>query len=352
MRVTILGQIAGPIGGQSRLTQAYRDGRTDKTDFLEFWGHKSALGPFMLVWQCLAALRIAFFGRCDAAYIATSRSTFGMFRDLILLLPFILARVPVISHVHGAEFDEFYLRNSRFARVKSFYLNAVSQFIFVNEVFVPTQAQLARKSAFVRNPIPQFAVEMLEQSDRPKRRDTSRRCFGFISTFAPEKGVEHFLEAADRFSDRADFVVAGGPSIQDEAFGKRILSRIEASPNVAYLGYLSDPSPFYESCDFMIFPTNFASETSSLVVIEALATRTHPIVRRHNRLTDIFGSGQVSWFDDPDALMQQVEAAIAMPAGTLEAWYDLGQSWITETFPTEVQWVASVEAIVRQAAHR
>ena len=353
LRVAVLGQVDGPIGGQSRLTQAFRDGSECRTIFFEFYGHKSGFGPFKLLWQFACAAWLAG-GRADAAYIALSRTNFGMFRDIFLLLPFFLARTPVIAHVHGAEFDDFFLENPRFRAIKSFYLHNVSRFIFVNEVFMPDTPELARRSGFVRNPIPQFAVEAMARDSETVGKQApqapDRKCFGFISTFAREKGVELFLDAAERFAGHADFIVAGGPSMEDEQYGDEILKRIEAMPEVEYLGYLLDPTVFYERCDFMVFPTNFASETSSLVVIEALATRTHPIVRRHNQLTRVFKDAPISWFDDQDGLMQQVEAALAISQEDLDEMLLAAIPWVRSTFPSEAQWVEKVEIYVSDAA--
>lgn len=348
MRIAVLGQIAGPIGGQSRLTEAFHLGSEARTDFFEFWGHKTAMGPLRMLAQMLRGFWLALTGKTNAAYIAMSRSNFGMLRDLALLLPFILMRVPVVAHVHGADFEAFFLEQTRFRRLKDFYLRNVDRFIFVNEVFVPEDTVVADRSTFVRNPIPDFAVKALSQNLGRTTR-AGRRTFGFISTFARAKGIELFLKAAKRYGDQADFVVAGGPSIEDAAYGEGIIEQIDAIPQIEYLGYLTDPTPFYNRCDAMIFPTRFASETSSLVVIEALATRTHPIVRRHNRLTDIFGAAPVSWFDDAADLDQQIEAALARPEAELEAQHDQARPWVQSYFPTEAQWVTSVEAIVKEA---
>lgn len=349
MRITVLGQIDGPIGGQSRLTQAFREGRKGQTDFIEFWGHKSWRGPFRIVSQFIRSVILVVLRRTEAAYIATSRSNFGMLRDLVLLLPYILGRIPVVAHVHGADFDDFYLRSNRFRAIKNFYLKHVTSFIFVNEVFVPRDSVVGPRSTFVRNPIPLFALSAMGAPAGPIPKG-ARPCFGFISTFAKEKGIESFLEAAERFHDRADFVVAGGPSIENPTYGHAILSQISGMGFIRYLGYLSDPTPFYDSCDFMIFPTNFASETSSLVVIEALATRTRPIVRRHNRLCDIFGDAPVEWFTDNDELFESVERSLALPVGEMTEALDRGQAWVRATFPSETEWVDRVEAIVAKAA--
>lgn len=349
MRVAVFGQIAGPIGGQSRLTEAYRDGRGLRTYFFEFWGHKSAIGPFQMIAQFLAGLVLATTGRVDAAYIALSRSNFGMLRDILMLLPFILTRIPVVAHVHGAEFDTYYLQSPHLGRIKSWFLKRIARFIFVNEVFVPSRPDLVQRSTFVRNPIPHFAVPAFSRTNQSGLEPVGRRQFGFISTFAKEKGIDLFLDAAQEFGDRADFIVAGGPSIENPNYGEEVLVRLKQMDMVRYLGYLSDPTPFYDVCDFMIFPTNFASETSSLVVIEALATRTRPIVRRHNRLVDIFGDAPIDWFDGSKGLEQAIKAALVMPKPAFETSCDAGQKWVQDYFPTEDQWVVQVEAVVEGA---
>ncbi|QZH74931.1 MAG: glycosyltransferase family 4 protein [Erythrobacter sp.] len=351
MKIAILGQIAGPIGGQSRLTEAFRQGAKAETYFFEFWGHKKWYGLPMMAMQFVRAWLLVMTGRVDAAYIAASRSNSGMLRDLLLLFPFVLGGVPIVAHVHGAEFDEFFLDNRSWGRTKDFYLRVVDRFIFVNEVFVPTVPGLAERSTFVRNPVPAFVTAALAQDRQAELAKSSggRRCFGFISTFAREKGIEHFLAAAEAFGDRADFVVAGGPSIEDESYGQAILAQIGTMPQVEYLGYLSNPIGFYERCDFMIFPTNFASETSSLVVIEALATRTHPIVRRHNRLVDIFGQAPISWFDSREELLEQCQRMLAMPTEEFDRACDEAVPWVLNYFPSQAQWTDRVQAVVERA---
>ncbi|MEM6382824.1 MAG: glycosyltransferase [Pseudomonadota bacterium] len=368
LQIAIFGQIDGPIGGQSRLTMAFRDGTTGNPVVFDFHGHKSALAPLQMVWQSLQVLFLTLLARIDVAYIAMSRTTFGMMRDLLLLLPVIMLRRPIVAHVHGAEFEDFYRHNAQFARVKAFYLRHVTAFVFVNEVFVPVDPELAARSTFVRNPIPTFAVKAIARRTREDERDAlpshqeeraddtdkakvARRCFGFISSFDPQKGIDLFLDAADRYADRADFVIAGGPSHIDRAYGLRLLERINTMPSIRYLGYLSDPTPFYDACDFMIFPTNFASETSSLVVIEALATCTHPIVRRHNRLVDIFGAAPVSWFDDASGLHAVIDRVLDWGPDHLRALNDRGAPWVQSYFPTEDSWVSQVDQIVTQAAN-
>jgi glycosyltransferase involved in cell wall biosynthesis len=347
MHVTILGQIDGPIGGQSRLTRAYHDSRPGRTAVLEFLGHKAWNGPFVLASQLIRAFWLVMTGQTNAAYVAMSRSNFGMIRDLFLLMPFILARRPIIAHVHGAEFDAFYLDNPRFARLKALYLARVTRFIFVNEVFVPRRPDLAGRSTFIRNPIPGFAVRGLDKISPVTR--GPRPCLGFISTFARGKVIEDFLHIAELFEGRADFAVAGGPSHEDRAYGEQIMARIASMPQIAYMGYLSDPTPFYARCDAMIFPTSFASETSSLVIIEALALCTHPIVRRHNRLTDIFGAAPISWFDDRNGLAAQVENVLVRSAEAMLADQARGQAWIKGYFPTEAEWADQVELVVSEA---
>ena len=350
MKIAVLGQVAGPIAGQSRLNEAFCDGAEAETRLFEFWGHKHWYGLPKMAAQFARAWWLAMTGGVDAAYIAVSRTNFGMMRDLFLLFPYVLAGIPIVGHIHGAEFDEFFLENPKLRGPKQFYLKIMDRLVFVNEVFVPEGGELAERSTFVRNPVPAFVTAALagEGDVDFARPPGERRTFGFISTFARDKGVEHFLAAAKALGDRADFVVAGGPSISDEEYGKDVLRQIEGMEEVEYLGYLSNPIGFYQRCDFMIFPTNYASETSSLVVIEGLATRTHPIVRRHNRLVDIFGDAPISWFDDREELLAQCEAALAMPQAELDAACDEAAPWVLANFPSQAQWVEQTEAIIRQ----
>ena len=83
-------------------------------------------------------------------------------------------------------------------------------------------------------------------------------------------------------------------------------------------------------------------------MIEGLATHTHPIVRRHNRLVDIFGDAPISWFDDREELLAQCEAALAMPQAELDAACNEAAPWVLANFPSQAQWVEQTEAIIRQ----
>lgn len=353
MKIAILGPIEGPVGGQNRLTRAFRDGTRFQNSFYEFVGHNRWYGPFILIMQVIRCLYTAIFWRPDVIYVSVSRSNFGMFRDLALMLPLKLSGAPIVAHVHGAEFDEFYLVNSRFRSVKNFYMRIVNEFIFVNEVFVPVGTDLEGRSTAIRNPIPAFVVRYLEnQKSNTPTQLNSRPVFGFISTFAKEKGIELFLDVSEEFSDRADFIVAGGPAAEDVAYGQEMLSRVIESSAIEYLGYLKDPTDFYTRADFMVFPTSFASETSSLVVIEALATKTTPLVRKHNQLVNVFKGAPIGWFDDLDSLRVLMETMLATSSDVLAKNRESAVPWVLDRFPTEKRWVEAVDQIVFKAIKR
>ncbi len=350
MKIAILGPVDGPIGGQNRLTRSFLEGTQFDTVFFEFYGHKRWYGPFMLLWQVIRALFQGLFGRVDAIYLSVSRSGFGMIRDLAILLPLTLSRAPVIAHVHGAEFDDFFLKSQGMRKLKDLLLRKVGRFIFVNEVFIPRGTPLEARSTFIRNPVPAFVTDVQENAQIQARVRGERPAFGFISTFARGKGTELFIEMSQTFAGQADFVVAGGPAAEDVAYGEDLLGQIQASPDIDYLGYLDNPIQFYDRVDYFIFPTSFASETSSLVVIEALATRTLPLVRRHNRLTEVFGGAPIRWFENGDDLKSLMSAILEGTPDADEADRDTGKEWVFGHFPSQQAWIGKIEATIRDLA--
>lgn len=347
--LVLLGQIAGPLCGQSRLNQAVMDGTSYAVKHIEFHGHRRTFGLVQLIWQVLKCVWWISLRNVGAVYIASSRTPFGMLRDLALLLPFIVAGIPIVSHIHGAEFEPFYLKDRRFAGIKAFYLRRVTTFIFVSDVFMPQAAHIAYKSISLNNPVPQFVTQALGQDNRADPREDRRLCFGFISTFARQKGIELFLDAAAHFSSQADFIVAGGPAQGEEAFGQAMIDRMTGLQGVEYLGYLPSPKAFYDRCDVMIFPTQYASEAASLIIIEALATRTLPIVRRHNRLCEVYAGAPIMWFQTPAELHQAIQAQLAEDKTIRSRLYDEGAAWAARCAPSQAQWAAQVDAIIMKA---
>lgn len=343
IRLAVLGSIEGPVDGQRRLTRLFRDGTGFATATLDFNGHRGAAGPLRIAVQVLRAAWLAMLGRIDIVYLAISRTRFGMLRDLALLLPFHLRGVPVVAHVHGADFAAFF-EAPGMAGLKRRHLARLARIVFIHETYRPVSPALAPKSLMVRNPRPAFLDGIVRKApDGPVT-------FGFISSFIPGKGVEDFLRLACLPDMPARFLLAGGANAKFEAYGREIATRIAATPAVENLGYLTDPSPFYARTDVLVFPTTYVSEAVPGVVIEAMCAGCAVAMRHSERLASVFAGAPVLWFDGFETLEAAARAVAAQTPESRQALAAQSRAWVEGAFPDQAAWIAALEDAVLEAA--
>lgn len=344
-RIVVLGSVAGPVDGQRRLTKTFRDSTRFRTTTLDFNLHRHMLGPFVLATQFIIAVSIALRGQVDVCYLASSRSRFGMFRDFLLFYPFWLTRVPIVAHIHGAEFGEFFLVDPSLGGLKRKYLLCLSRIILIHEAFLPDISWVHDKSVVVRNPIPKFAAAAARETSI-RAREQAIVTFGFISSFVPGKGLEAFLRVANIFSSRAKFLVAGGVNRGFAAYGKSAVAKVRAQGSVEYMGYLKNPESFYGRCDYVIFPTYYASEAVPGVVIEALTFGCVPIVLARRTLVQVFDGAPIIWLSDISDLEGVMGRELSQGETVRIARDSLGPKWVAGQFPSETRWVDSVDEVL------
>jgi len=346
LKLVVMGSVAGPVDGQRRLTGIFCHGNSFATTLLEFHGHRDVSGPLRIAGQSLRAMFLAAFGRIDFVYVAMSRTNFGLVRELALLFPFFLRGIPVVAHIHGAEFEDYYFRDPGLGRLKRYYLRSLARLIFIHEVYRCRQPDVAGKAVVARNP----RLSLLYKADAPVTRRQDITTFGFISSFIPGKGAETFLDVAQQFGDKARFILAGGPNRKFLPYGDTVLQKIQATPAVSYLGLLADPGIFYRDCDVLIFPTTYTSEAAPGVVIEALCLGCGPVVQRSERLCAVFEGSPILWFDDQAQLAAIVAELAASDAASRSRLAAASIAWIEKAFPDERAWVEGLEDILVDAA--
>lgn len=345
VRSVTLGSVAGTADGQRRITGIFTRNTSFRNTVLDYNGHRRWWGPLQIVAQMLQSAWLGLFGHVDVVYLALSRTPFGLIRDALLLSLLRCRGARVVAHVHGAEFETFYFDRSKLAWLKAHQLASIDSFIFLHAALLPAQPEIVQRAQVLINPLPAFAQAALVQSDTKPHSLHRPPVLGFISSFIPDKGVEDFLDAANGLADQAQFKVAGGVHGAFQSYGKQIQARIAASPSVAYMGFLDDPSTFYAGVDFVVFPTRYASEALPGVVLEALAFGCIPIVRRTNQLSNIFQTAPIRWFGETD-LDQTIAQALAAPDAQLLQEKQQAQAWIDANIPSEAAWIDQLERLL------
>jgi len=339
-RIAILGSMAGTPDGQRKLTRLYACRSRFDTILHDFNGHRGAAGGFRILAEVLRAAWFSLVRRPDVAYLAISRTRFGALRDLLIILPYRLGQVPVVAHVHGAEFEDYFVRSQRRCLVSRLQLRAVDQFIFIHETYDLTGMQGIR-GGVIRNPLPDFPADRLTA-----KKAEGSPSFGFISSFVPGKGIEIFLEVSKELAGVGRWVVAGGANSRFPTYGKNLVATVSAMSHINYLGYLNNPFEFFEQVVFLIFPTSYESEAVPGVVVEALLTGCIPIILHSDRLRRVFGGAPIQWFHDRDELECIVKKCVDWRPEERSKIAEACQSWGRQNFPSVPDWVDRIDDFV------
>ena len=209
--------------------------------------------------------------RPDAVYLPISQNRFAFLRDLLFVVPSLLAGIPVIAHVHGGRFPTFLREADAVTRalVKSI-MRRVARAIVLGQSQVGTLATLVPAShiAVVPNAIPDvFGRAVNQQPAGPLR-------VLYLSSLMPAKGYRDFIAAAQSLQSRSDleFVLAG--ELFDPADAAE-LARLEQSSNgqIRYVGVVtgSDKEALLRGSHLFVLPTYYDHEGHPYVLLEAMA---------------------------------------------------------------------------------
>lgn len=341
VRIAVLGSVAGPIDGQRRLTRIFVEKSSFSTHVIDYHDHRAVWGIFKIMLQFVRCCWIALSGQCDAVYLAISRTKFGLIRDTMLSAPFMMRHIPILSHVHGAEFDAFYYHDASLRALKAWQLNQISSHIFIDQSLLPDHTNRPRDAVVLRNPLPKFASDAaLSKSKSDQEAPLSA---GFISSFVPGKGLESYLTLARTLGDTFSYIVAGGAHAKHQAYGKALVDELSAERRIKYLGYLTDPTSFYAACDVVVFPTHYVSEAVPGVVLEALAFGCAVVLRRTNALPLVFQEAPILWFDDDEELIDVMRQLSRGDIADMRNQRGQRRAWVCNAFPSETDWVAAIE---------
>lgn len=93
----------------------------------------------------------------------------------------------------------------------------------------------------------------------------------FLGQLRKIKGIELFLDMAEKCNkDDVKFLIAGEVKETEPGYEQAFKAKVDAMPNVGYLGYREDPENLYASADIVVMPSQW-QEPCAMVLFEAAA---------------------------------------------------------------------------------
>jgi glycosyltransferase involved in cell wall biosynthesis len=153
------------------------------------------------------------------------------------------------------------------------------------------------KTAYEHNAFPaplrisHFGIE-IDRAAKPPRPEARKLRLGFIGQIAPHKGVHLILDALRRCERGNLSLTIWGPQNQAPTYVERLRAQAQALP-VTFRGTIprSELANAIGSIDYLVVPSTWC-ENSPLILLQALATHTPPIVSGVPGMTEFVAHGR------------------------------------------------------------
>jgi glycosyltransferase involved in cell wall biosynthesis len=283
----------------------------DPADELTNRGHWTGRNVVLALEHVGAAFARSFSSSVGAVYVPISQERPAFYRDALFMLAARLARKPLVVHLHGGAFAEFYAGETKPMRaIIRQTVGRASLGIVLSEHLRPTLECV----------LPPERVEPVligvdvSTEPAPARTDGKFRVL-FLSTLTEEKGILVFLEAVAAARRQQPQIVAevAGPwyGKDTETRTRTLIEKLGLADAVQFHGVVSGEmkSRLFASCDMLAFPTFYRLEGTPSVVIEAMAFGLPVLATRWRGIPDLVVEGETAILvdrPDPELLAQQL----------------------------------------------
>ncbi len=240
-------------------------------------------------------------------YLPIAQGTLGFLRDSLLFSVARGQRIPVIVHLHGASFGQFYSRTGILMRglIRSCMGQAVCAIVLGDSLRgVFSGLVEAEKVAVLPNGVP-MPAQFLESSERKESENVL-----FLSNLSASKGYLDVIEAAAiviRRRARASFHIAGEwPSRSEQRAAVATVESRGLADNVIFHGAVSGLRKWelYSQCNVFVFPPRHL-EGQPVVILEAMSHGLPVVSTPQGGIIDVVIPGQTGLLvppQDPRAL--------------------------------------------------
>lgn len=266
---------------------------------------------FIQQWIKLVRMLI---GICPAvSYLVLSQSTIGFLRDSFMIWPAYLRGSHVVVHLHGGNFQEWFLRRSWYMKIYvKLVLGCVTRVIVLGDSLRSQFEGLIdeKRIAVVPNGIDWSSINVSQGVPR----SGSRFHMLHLSTLSHLKGALVLLQAIPLVVHQrkdVEFVLAGPWShAEDKQWADNFVHQHKLETYVSFSGQVdaAEKKALFDSADIFVFP-GVQQEGQPLVVIEAMAAGIPVIFTDRGCLNDTVPDGEAGLvvpIGDPQQLADRI----------------------------------------------
>ncbi|MBD7970811.1 glycosyltransferase family 4 protein [Paenibacillus gallinarum] len=233
----------------------------------------------------------------------------SFYRKAIFLLIGKMFRIPVIFHLHGADFNEFYNSNKLQKKICEYILNKANKLIVLSVEW----------KNYYSNIVPVDKVEVLyngvftNKNMIPDEKDNDYPMCLFLGRLGKRKGTYDLIEAILMLKSKgikAKFIFAGDGEIEEV---KRVISEKELLDYIDVLGWIDTDQreKLLKLVDILVLPSY--NEGLPMAVLEAMSNSLPIVATFVGGIPEVILNGKNGFLIDPgdiDGLTESLETLI------------------------------------------
>lgn len=238
------------------------------------------------------------FSNYNLIYFTCARTKLGFLRQLPFFLSAIIKKIPMINHLHGADFKNFYQQSSVIQPLVRFCFNRIQLSIVLME---------SMKNEFID--FPNMRIDVVPNAfdfsfNNIRVKLPKPKNILFFSNLMASKGIIYFLEASKILLDLNKEVtinIAGNfvsdhlkkaYQIKKDFYLNYDALKVKYKDRIQYLGLVTGNQKLklLLNSNIFILPTFYPTEAFPISIIEAMRTGNAIITTKHNYLHEIIDS--------------------------------------------------------------
>lgn len=321
-RVVMIGPMAPAVGGMATVVEQLMAGPLGWSfEFVRHPANGVAAGwrsPLGAGWRHLGQIgqlvrRIRRAG-ADLVHVHTC-SGFTFYRNLLDAAVARWCGIPVLLHVHGAQFDEFCARSGPLGRwLIRRGLSRADRVVVLSQRWQELLRPYAPRARFAV--IPNGVPAPGRVADEPPPGNTGPCRFLFLAAICRRKGIDVLLEAVARLRDRGVtfHLTVAGPEEQPGEARDLVdeVRRLGLGGHLTYVGAKTGPEKdaLLDGCDCLVLPSR--AEGLPLTLLEAGARGRAVVATDVGAVGEVIGEASVGVLVPPDDVGQLAGAMEAL----------------------------------------